>query len=245
MAGHSKWAKVKHFKGALDAKRGKIFAKLSKEIAVAAKIGGGDPNMNPRLRMVLLKCRAANMPNDNIDRAIKKGTGGGEGVNFEDLTYEVYGPHGVALLVELSTDNRNRTAAEIRSLLSKNAGTIATSGSVSRLFHRKGQIVVPRESASEDQLMELALEAGADDFKADTDAFEILTEPARFEAVHKAVESKGIKPAVAEVTSLPVSTVPVSDPAAVAAVHKLLEALEDHDDVKEVYSNADLPDTAP
>src|SRR5687768_6952499 len=128
MAGHSKWAKVKHFKGALDAKRGKIFAKLSKEITVAARLGGGDANMNPRLRMVLLKCRAANMPNDNIDRAIKKGTGGGEGVNFEDLTYEVYGPHGVALLVELSTDNRNRTAAEIRSLLSKNGGTIATSG---------------------------------------------------------------------------------------------------------------------
>src|SRR5688572_25111096 len=243
MAGHSKWAKVKHFKGALDAKRGKIFAKLSKEVTIASKIGGGDPNMNPRLRMALLKCRAANMPNDNIDRAIKRGTGGGEAGNFEDLTYEVYGPHGVALLVELSTDNRNRTAAEIRSLLSKNAGTIATSGSVSRLFHRKGQIVVPRESASEDQLMELALEAGADDFKADADAFEILTEPGRFEAVHKAVESKGIKPAVAEVTSLPVSTVPVTDAAAAAAVTRLLDALEDHDDVKEVYSNADLPDS--
>jgi YebC/PmpR family DNA-binding regulatory protein len=242
MAGHSKWAKVKHFKGALDAKRGKIFAKLSKEITVAAKLGGGDANMNPRLRMVLLKCRAANMPNDNIERAIKKGTGGDAGVTFEDLTYEVYGPHGVALLVELSTDNRNRTAAEIRSLLSKNAGTIATSGSVSRLFHRKGQIVVPRENASEDQLMEVALEAGAEDFTADSDGFEILTEPARFEAVHKAVESKGIKPAVAEVTSLPVSTVPLSDPAAVAAVTRLLDALEDHDDVKEVYSNADLPD---
>src|SRR5688500_3228100 len=219
MAGHSKWAKVKHFKGALDAKRGKIFAKLSKEIAVAAKLGGADPNMNPRLRMVLLKCRAANMTNDNIERAIKKGTGGGEGANFEDLTYEVYGPHGVALLVELSTDNRNRTAAEIRSLLSKNGGTIATSGSVSRLFHRKGQIVVPREGANEDQLMEMALEAGAEDFKADPDGFEILTEPARFEAVHKAVESKGIKPAVAEVTSLPAATVPLSDAAAVGAVN--------------------------
>ena len=244
MAGHSKWAKVKHFKGALDAKRGKIFSKLSKEITIAAKLGGGDAAMNPRLRMVLLKCRAANMPNDNIDRAIKKGTGGGEGVNFEDLTYEVYGPHGVALLVELSTDNRNRTAAEIRSLLSKNGGTIATSGSVSRLFQRKGQIVVPREGATEDQLMELALDAGAEDFTADDDGFEVLTEPGRFEAVHKAVESKGIKPAVAEVTSLPVSTVPMSDPAAVAAVNKLIDALEDHDDVKEVYSNAEFPDAA-
>lgn len=242
MAGHSKWAKVKHFKGALDAKRGKIFAKLSKEITVAARLGGGDANMNPRLRMVLLKCRAANMPNDNIERAIKKGTGGGEGVNFEDLTYEVYGPHGVALLVELSTDNRNRTAAEIRSLLSKNGGTIATSGAVSRLFHRKGQIVVPREGANEDQLMELALEAGAEDFKAEPEGFEILTEPAAFETVHKAVESKGIKPAVAEVTSLAVTTVPLGDAGAVAAVNKLLEALEDHDDVKEVYSNAEFPD---
>lgn len=242
MAGHSKWAKVKHFKGALDAKRGKIFAKLSKEITVAARLGGGDPNMNPRLRMVLLKCRAANMPNDNIDRAIKKGTGGGEGVNFEDLTYEVYGPHGVALLVELSTDNRNRTAAEIRSLLSKNGGTIATSGAVSRLFQRKGQIVVPREGANEDQLMELALDAGAEDFKAEPEGFEILTEPASFETVHKAVEAKGIKPAVAEVTSLPVTTVPVSDASAVAAVNKLVDALEDHDDVKEVYLNAEFAD---
>src|SRR5437588_413004 len=158
MAGHSKWAKVKHFKGAIDAKRGKIFSKLSKEIAIAAKIAGGDPNMNPRLRMVLLKCRAANMPNDNIERAIKKGIGGGEGANFEDLTYEIYGPHGVALLVEISTDNRNRTASEIRSIVTKSGGSIATAGSVSRLFHRKGQIIVGRQTANEDQLMEVALE---------------------------------------------------------------------------------------
>src|ERR671925_1799284 len=147
MAGHSKWAKVKHFKGAIDAKRARIFAKLSREIAIAAKMGGGDPDLNPRLRMVLLKCRSANMPSDNIERAIKKGTGGGESANYEDLTYEIYGPNGVALLVELSTDNRNRTAAEIRSLLTKNGGTIATPGSVSRLFQRKGQIIVARESA--------------------------------------------------------------------------------------------------
>src|SRR6267378_1680171 len=140
MAGHSKWAKVKHFKGAIDAKRGKIFSKLSKEISIAAKLGGADPDMNPRLRMVLLKCRASNMPNDNIERAIKKGTGGGETANFEDLTYEIYGPGGVALLVELSTDNRNRAAAEIRSLLTKNEGTMATAGAVARLFQRRGQI---------------------------------------------------------------------------------------------------------
>src|SRR5437899_995737 len=185
MAGHSKWAKVKHFKGALDAKRGKIFSKLSKEISIAAKIGGGDPNMNPRLRMALLKSRAANMPNDNIERAIKKGTGGGETANFEDLTYEIYGPHGVAILLEVSTDNRNRTASEIRSLVTKNAGTIATQGSVTRLFHRKGQIIVPREAANEDQLMEVALEAGAEDFKAEPQGFEVLTDPANFEPVHR------------------------------------------------------------
>src|SRR5215475_2889992 len=163
MAGHSKWAKVKHFKGAIDAKRGKIFSKLSKEITIAAKLGGGDPDMNPRLRMALLKSRAANMPNDNIDRAIKKGTGGGEGANYEDLTYEIYAPHGVALLVEVSTDNRNRTAADVRSYVTKSGGSIATAGSVTRLFQRKGQIVVSRENANEDKLMELALEAGAED----------------------------------------------------------------------------------
>jgi YebC/PmpR family DNA-binding regulatory protein len=242
MAGHSKWAKVKHFKGAIDAKRGKIFSKLSKEIAIAAKIGGGDAAMNPRLRMVLLKCRAANMPNDNIERAIKKGTGGGEAANFEDLTYEIYGPNGVAILLELSTDNRNRTASEIRSIVTKNNGSIATQGSVSRLFHRKGQIIVPREAASEDQLMEVALEAGAEDFKAEPQGFEILTDPSSFEAVHKQIEAKGIKPAVAEITALPSVTVPLADEAAASAVNKLLDALEDHDDVKEVYSNAELAD---
>ncbi len=242
MAGHSKWAKVKHFKGAIDAKRGKIFSKLGKEITIAVKIGGGDPAMNPRLRMVLLKCRAANMPNDNIERAIKKGTGEGETVSYEDLTYELYGPGGVALLVELSTDNRNRTASEIRSLVTKNGGSIATPGSVSRLFQRKGQIIVPREAAQEDQLMEVALEAGADDFKTETQGYEILTEPANFEAVHKQIEAKGIKPAVAEITSLPTVTVPLRGETAVAAVNRLLEALEENDDVKDVYSNAEFPE---
>jgi YebC/PmpR family DNA-binding regulatory protein len=240
MAGHSKWAKVKHFKGAIDAKRGKIFSKLSKEISIAAKLAGGDPAMNPRLRMVLLKCRAANMPNDNIERAIKKGTGGGETANFEDLTYEIYGPGGVAILVEISTDNRNRTASEIRSIVTKSGGSIATQGSVSRLFQRKGQIIVPREAANEDQLMEVALEAGAEDFKAEPEGYEILTEPGRFEPVHKQIESKGIKPAVAEVTELATITVPVQGDANVAAVNRLIETLEDHDDVKEVYSNAEL-----
>ncbi len=242
MSGHSKWAKVKHFKGAIDAKRGKIFSKLSKEITIAAKLGGSDPNMNPRLRMVLLKCRAANMPNDNIDRAIKKGIGGGETVNFEDLTYEIYGPHGVAVLVEVSTDNRNRTASEIRSIVTKNGGTIATQGSVTRLFHRKGQIIVARDAANEDQLMEVALEAGAEDFKAEAQGYEILTEPSQFETVHKQLEAKGVKPAAAEVTELPTVTVPLQEEQATNAVNKLIDALEDHDDVKEVYSNAEFPE---
>lgn len=240
MAGHSKWAKVKRFKGAIDVKRGRIFAKLGREIMIAAKIGGGDPDMNPRLRMVLFKCRGANMPAENIERAIKKGTGGDESANFEDLTYEVYGPHGVALLVELSTDNRNRTAAEIRMILAKNGGTLATAGSVSRLFQRQGQLIVSRDSANEDQLMEIALEAGAEDFKADESGYEILTEPANFEKVHKVIEAKGIKCEAAEVTSLPNLTVPLAEAAAIAAVNKLVDALEEEDDVKEVYSNAEF-----
>ncbi|HEV7926352.1 MAG TPA: YebC/PmpR family DNA-binding transcriptional regulator [Verrucomicrobiae bacterium] len=241
MAGHSKWAKVKHFKGAVDAKRAKIFAKLGKEIAIAVKLAGSDPTMNPRLRMVLLKCRAANMPNDNIDRAVKRGAGGDNSITYEDLTYEVYGPHGVAMLVELSTDNRNRTAAEIRSLLTKNGGTIATAGSVSRLFQRKGQIIVPRESAAEEVLMEAALDAGAEDFKTDDAGYEVVTEPGQFEAVHKAIEGKGIKPAAAEVTWLPVITVPLADGKAVEDTTKLIDILEEHDDVKEVHSNAEFP----
>jgi YebC/PmpR family DNA-binding regulatory protein len=241
MAGHSRWAKVKHFKGGIDAKRAKIFAKLGKEIAIAAKLAGGDTSMNPRLRMVLMKCRAANMPNDNIERAIKRGTGGGEAIEYTDLNYEAFGPHGVAILIELSTDNRNRTAAEIRSLLTKNGGAIATAGSVTRLFQRKGQIIVLREAAGEDQLMELALEAGAEDFKSEGEGFEILTDPAHLETVHKAVEAKGIKAAGAEVTWLPVLTVPLSDARAVEETSRLIDLLEEHDDVKDVYSNAEFP----
>jgi len=240
MAGHSKWAKVKHFKGAIDAKRARIFSKLAREITVAAKTGGGDPDMNPRLRMVLLKCRMASMPRENIERAVKKGMGGGDVANFEDLTYEIYAPGGVALLVEISTDNRNRTASEIRSLVTKGGGSIATAGSVSRLFQRKGQIIVSKEAAGEDALMELALEAGAEDFKTDENGYEILIEPANFESVHKKIEANGIKCEAAEITSLPMITAPPAGPAALAAVNKLIEVLEEHDDVKEVFSNADI-----
>jgi len=240
MAGHSKWAKVKHFKGALDAKRGKLFSKLAREIMIAAKQGGGDPEMNPRLRMVLLKCRSANMPKENIERAIARATGAGDSGNYEEITYEIYAPHGVALLVPVSTDNRNRTAAEIRSIVTRNGGSMATTGAVSHLFQRKGQIIVARENAQEDQLMEIALEAGAEDFRGDEQGYEIITEPAKFEAVHKALEQRGIKCEVAEVTELPITTVPLQDPEAIAAANRLIEALEEHDDVKEVYSNAEF-----
>ena len=243
MSGHSKWAKVKHFKGAIDAKRARIFAKLSREIAVAARMGGPDPAMNARLRMVLLKCRTANMPSDNIERAITKGTGGGDTTNFEDLTYEIYGPHGVALLVELSTDNRNRTAAEIRSLLTKSGGSIAAAGSVSRLFQRKGHLIFAREAAEEDRLMELALESGAEDFKADPQGYEVITSPAHFEVVHRQMETKGLKCEAAGVTWLPTAAVPLSQ-ADAGGVNRLIDALEEHDDVKEVYTNAAFPEEA-
>jgi YebC/PmpR family DNA-binding regulatory protein len=242
MAGHSKWAKVKHFKGAIDAKRGKIFSKLAREITIATKLAGGDPDMNPRLRMALLRCRGANMPKDNIERAIAKGTGGGEGASFEDLTYEIFAPGGVAMLVELTTDNRNRTAAEIRSIVTKSGANMATAGSVTRLFHRKGHLVISRETASEDKLMELALEAGAEDFQTAEDHFEIITDPANFEAVHKKIDSAGIKCEVAEVTQIATLTVPLQDPAVAGAVEKLIDALEDHDDVKEVHTNAEFPE---
>ncbi len=243
MAGHSKWAKVRHFKGAIDAKRGKIFSKLAREIMIAVKQGGGgDPDMNPRLRMVLLKCRTANMPKENIERAIRKGLGEDGGSNYEELTYEVFAPGGVGLLVEVNTDNRNRTAAEIRSLVTRAGGTMATPGSVRRLFHRKGQIIIARDAAQEDTLMELALEAGAEDFKTDANGFEIITDPAHFEAVHKQLEARGIRCEAAEVAELPVTTVPVTNAETAAAVNRLIEALEEHDDVKEVFTNADLPE---
>ena len=240
MAGHNKWSKVKHIKGAADAKRGKIFSKLSREITVAAKEGGGEPDLNARLRMVLLKAKQANMPADTIDRAVKKGVGGGQGTEFEDLVYEIYGPAGVAILVEISTDNKNRTAAEIRHILTKNGGSIATSGAVTRLFHRKGQMIIARDKAEEDRAMEIALEAGAEDFRVEPEGYEIITEPAQFETVHQAVESAGIDCDSAGVTCLPDSLVPVSDDDD-GTITRILDLIEEHDDVKDVYSNADFP----
>ena len=238
MSGHSKWSKVKHFKGALDAKRGKVFSKLSREITVASKAGGGDPTLNARLRMVLLKAKQANMPADTIERAVKKGTGNEHGTDFEDLTYEIYGPSGVAIMVEASTDNKNRTAAEIRHILSKNDGSIATSGSVSRLFRRVGQIVVAQDNSEEDTLMEVALNAGAEDFRTVPDGYEIITEPACFETVHQTVEQAGIPCLAAGIVCMPDSHVPVT-PESANRVTRLLELLDSHDDVKDIWTNAE------
>lgn len=241
MSGHSKWSTIKRAKGATDAKRGKVFAKLSREITVAARLGGGDPDMNPRLRMVLLKCRSASMPKDNVDRAIQKATGSGADANFEELVYEIYAAGGVAILAEITTDNRNRAAAEIRNIVTKAGGSIAAQGAVSRLFQKRGQIIVARESIQEDALMEMALEAGADDFKTEEQGYEILTAPADFEAVHKSIEAKGVSCEAAEVTALADLTVALKDESVIRAVSRLLEALEDHDDVQQVYSNAEFP----
>ena len=224
----------------MDAKRSKVFAKIAREITIAAKLNGGDPDMNPRLRLAVLKGRGANMPADNIQRAIARGTGDGEGASFEELTYEIYGPHGAAILCEVSTDNRNRTASEIRAILTRNEGKLATAGSVSRLFHRKGQIMIARANAEEDALMELALEAGAEDFKAEEEGYEILTAPGDFEAVHKAVEAADIATETAELTALPELTVPLASESELEKVNRLVDLLDDHDDVQEVFFNAEF-----
>lgn len=241
MAGHNKWSQIKRAKGAADVKRGKIFSKLARELFVAAKEGGGDPETNARLRMVIVKCKATNMPAENVERAIAKATGGGDGTQFVDLTYELFGPGGVAFLLEISTDNRNRTAAEIRHIASKNNANIATAGAVTRLFHRKGQMIIAREHADEEALMELAIEAGAEDFVADEQGYEILTDPACFEAVQRKVEERGIPCEVAEVRPLPLTLAPLADADTIAAVHQLIDLLEDDDDVRAVYHNAGFP----
>jgi len=242
MAGHSRWAKVKHFKGGIDAKRGKIFAKLGKEMAVACKHGGGDPGFNPRLRTILMKARAANMPADNIERAIKKGCGELAGVNYEEVTYEGYATGGVALLIEALTDNKNRTAADIRTLFTKHGGNLAGVGAVKHLFQRKGHLLVPKDAIGEDQLLEIVLEAGAEDMSTQDDVYEILTDPQAFEAVHKALEEKQVKPQTAEVTNLPITPVPVTDEKTARSVLGLVEALEENDDVQNVYASFDIPD---
>lgn len=241
MSGHSKWHTIKHKKGALDAKRGKIFTKLIKEITIAARGGGGDVTGNARLRKAVSDAKAANMPNDTIDKAIKRGTGELEGVSYDEITYEGYGPGGVAVLVNTTTDNRNRTVAEIRHAFSKNGGNMGESNSVSWMFNRKGQIVVDAAQKSEDEMMEIALEAGADDVTSDGETHEILTSPEDFHAVLEAIKAKGIEPMSAELAMIPQNTIKLEG-ADAAKMLKLYEALDDHDDVQSVYANFEIDD---
>ena len=243
MAGHSKWSKVKRFKGAIDAKRGKIFSKLSKEISIAAKTGGGDPDGNLRLRSAILAARSASMPNDNVERAIKRGTGEGtEAQHFDEITYEGYAPGGVAVIVEAATDNRNRTAAEIRSIFAKNHGNLASNGSVSYMFHRKGQITVPRASIDEDRLLEIALEAGAEELTTEEDQYVIITSHDQLYAVAEELKKAGVSTDGQRFTFIPDSTVAVRDETVARQALRLCDELEEDDDVQNVYSNLDIPD---
>src|SRR3954470_12069497 len=242
MSGHSKWHSIKHKKGALDAKRGKLFTKFIKEITVAARTGGGDAEGNARLRKAILDAKAGNMPNDTIDRAIRRGTGEEEGVNYEEITYEGYGPAGVALLIESMTDNRNRTVAEIRHIFSKNGGNMGESGSVGWMFDKKGYIVVDKADKSEDELFEIAVGAGADDMQDEGDVFEIFTSPENFDAVNDAIKAAGIEPQAAEISMIPQNYIALTGPDA-ATMMKLYEALDDNDDVQKVYANFDIDES--
>jgi YebC/PmpR family DNA-binding regulatory protein len=241
MSGHSKWSTIKHKKGAADARRGKIFTKLIKEITVAARMGGGDPNGNPRLRSAVAAAKAENMPKDNIDRAVKKGTGELPGVSYEEATFEGYGPGGVAVLVEILSDNRKRTVADIRHIFSKNAGNLGEAGCVSWMFDKKGLIVFERDKVDEERLMDLALEAGAEDVRETDKEFEVITEPSTFERVKKQLEEANFKPTYGEVSMVPQSTIRLTGKEAQQMV-RLMESLEDSDDIQHVYANFDIPD---
>jgi YebC/PmpR family DNA-binding regulatory protein len=241
MSGHSKWHSIRHKKGITDAKRGKIFTKIIKEVVVAARLGGDDLEANPRLRTAVLKAKGANMPKDNIERAIKKGAGGGDGTEYTELMYEAYGPGGVGLLIEVLTDNRNRSAAEIRNLLQKAGGNLGESGSVAYLFSRKGVIGFDSERYNEDQVMEVALEAGAEDVATDGDTIEVLTEQADFHEALKAIEESGLEHTIAELAWLPGLNVNV-DESKVESALRLIEALEDHEDVQQVSTNMTAPE---
>ena len=243
MAGHSKWSKVKRFKGAIDTKRGQIFSKLSKEISIAAKTGGGDPDSNPRLRSAIQAARAQSMPNDNVERAIKRGIGeGSEAQHFDEIVYEGYAPGGVAVIVEAATDNRNRTAAEIRSIFTKNDGNLASSGSVSYMFHKKGQITVPRAGIDADRILELALEAGAEELTTEEDEYVMTTSHDQLYAVADALKKAGITTDGQKFTFIPDTTIPIADEAVARQIMRLCDALEEDDDVQNVYSNLDIPD---
>jgi YebC/PmpR family DNA-binding regulatory protein len=241
MSGHSKWSSIKHKKGATDAKRGKIFSKLIKEITVAARMGGGDPDSNPRLRTVILTAKSENMPKDNMERAIKKGTGELEGVNYEESTYEGYGPGGAAVFVESLTDNKNRAVADIRHIFNKHGGNLGENGCVAWMFDKKGYVAVEKSAVDEDTLMEIAVEAGAEDVREDNGAFEIITEPDDFESVKDAIDKATIPYIDAEITMLPQSTTDLEGKQALQMV-KLMEALDDCEDVQKVYTNADIPE---
>ena len=240
MSGHSKWSSIKHKKAIKDSKRAKQFTKFIKEITVAARMGGGDIDSNPRLRTAVTTARENSMPNDNIERAIKKGTGELEGTTYEEVNYEGYGPGGVAIMASALTDNRNRTVAELRRVFEKHSGNMGAAGCVGWMFHKRGVLVVEQDKADEDRLMEIALEAGADDVTDTGDGFEIVTKPDRFEAVKSALQAAGIATASAEVTMVPENTVSVTGKDAEHVLH-LLEDLDDHDDVQSVASNADIP----
>lgn len=241
MSGHSKWSSIKHKKGATDAKRGKIFTKLIKEITVAARMGGGDSDANPRLRTAIAAAKSENMPKDNIERAIKKGTGELEGVNYEESTYEGYGPGGAAIFIESVTDNKNRAVADIRHIFSKNGGNLGENGCVAWMFDKKGYIAIEKKEVDEDSLMETAIEAGAEDVREDNGSFEIITEPDDFESVKTKIDKASIVYIDAEVTMLPQSTTNLEGKQALQMV-KLMEALDDCDDVQKVYTNADIPE---
>ncbi|MGE5300674.1 MAG: YebC/PmpR family DNA-binding transcriptional regulator [Acidobacteriota bacterium] len=243
MSGHSKWSQIKHKKAHTDAKRGKVFTKIVKEISIAARIGGGDPDGNPRLRAVIEKAKEVNMPHDNVKKAIMKGTGELPGVNYEEFVYEGYGPAGVAIMIEVLTDNKNRTLPEIRHILSKHGGSLGETGCVSWMFDKRGYILVAKSAASEDALMSVALEAGAEDMKNDPaeENYEIITAPEDVSSVKEAVEKAKIPVESAEVTMLPKSYVVLDEKAADQTI-RLMDALEENEDVQNVYSNFDIPD---
>ena len=243
MSGHSKWSKIKRTKGASDVKRGALFSKLAKEITISAKMGGGDPNANARLRSAILSARGQSMPNDNIERAIKRGSGEGmEAQHFDEVIYEGYAPGGVAVIVDVATDNKNRTAAELRHIFTKNHGNLGTSGSVSYMFHKKGRITVPRDAIEEERLFELTLEAGAEELTTEEDLYLILTSHDQLYAVAEALKHAGVTTSGQKFTFIPDTTVPVVDEATALQVFRLCESLEDDDDVQNVYSNLDIAD---
>jgi YebC/PmpR family DNA-binding regulatory protein len=239
MSGHSKWHTIKHKKGAADAKRGKVFTRIIKELTVAARSGGGDPEMNPRLRTIVADAKANNMPRENIERAIRRGTGEEPGVTYEEVTYEAYGPGGVALLIETLTDNKNRTVGEVRFMLGKHNGTLAAENSVAWMFSRKGEVIVEKGKVDEDKLLAAALDAGADDMNDDGEAWEIVSPPEQFEAVRDAVKALGVEPASASVAMIPKNYVKLVGKEAQQML-KLMEAIEDHDDVQHVWANFDV-----